>query len=326
MDEPVTTAEPGMALPPATSTAPAASMPAESRQRMRDGTELFLRTWLPDPMRFPDPLGTLLLVHGLGEHCGRYDHVVQVLCGLGLRVRAYDQRGHGRSGGPRMVVPHADAYVDDLAEIHDGAVRQWNELPIVLGHSMGGLVAARLATARVRPIRALILSSPALALWLSGRMLTLQRVLMALAPRLRVPTRLDAAALSHDAEVVRAYRTDRLVQATVSAGVLETFVRGMAQAQADAPRLEAPTLMLVAGADRIVDPAGSRLFHDNAPADLREMVWYEGACHELFNEAEPWRGEALAAMSEWLRRHLEPQGAAVPVPAPAAAAGATARP
>lgn len=301
-----TTADPGMTAPPIAGPAAGVIVPAESRQRMRDGTELLLRTWLPDPMRYPEPLGTLLLVHGLGEHCGRYQHVADVLCGLGLRVRAYDHRGHGHSGGPRMVVTHADCYVDDLAEIHDGAVRQWNEMPIVLGHSMGGLVAARLATARARPIRALILSSPALALRLSGSMLTLQRVLMALAPRLRVPTRLDAAGLSHDAAVVRAYRTDPLVQATISAGVLETFVRGMAQAQADAPRLEAPTLMIVAGADRIVDPAGSRTFHDNAPADLREMVWYDGGYHELFNETEPWRSEAFAAVSGWLRRHLEP--------------------
>ncbi|CAG9175043.1 alpha/beta hydrolase [Cupriavidus pampae] len=280
--------------------------PVESRQRMRDGTELLLRTWLPDAQRYEEPLGTLLLVHGLGEHCGRYQHVVEALCALGLRVRAYDHRGHGVSGGPRMVAPHADSYVDDLAEIYDGAVRQWNELPIVLGHSMGGLVAARFATARVRPIRALILSSPALALYLSPRMLRLQRVLMAFVPRLRVPTKLDASGLSHDPEVVRAYRTDPLVQATITAGALETFVRGMAQAQADAPRLEAPTLMLVAGADRIVDPAGSRRFHDNAPDDLCSMEWFADGYHELFNETEPRRGEAFAAMTDWLRQHLVP--------------------
>ncbi|NYH97368.1 alpha/beta hydrolase [Cupriavidus plantarum] len=312
MDEPVTIADDNIrarnigraGAPPDQAPASMPILPAEGRHRMRDGTELLLRTWLPDPLRYPEPLGTLLLVHGMGEHCGRYQHVAEALCALGLRVRAYDHRGHGLSGGPRMVVPHANAYVDDLAEIYDGAVRQWNELPIVLGHSMGGLVAARFATARVRPIRALILSSPALALFLSPRMLTFQRVLMALAPRLRVPTGLDATGLSHDAEAVRAYRTDPLVQSTVSAGVLETFVRGMSQAQADAARLEAPTLMLVAGADRIVDPAGSRTFHGNAPDDLCSMEWFPEGYHELFNETEPLRGEAFVAMTDWLRRHL----------------------
>lgn len=298
MNEPVT------AFALAGAPAPAI-VPAESRQRMRDGTELLLRTWLPDPQRFSEPLGTVLLVHGLAEHAGRYPHVAAALCAMGLRVRAYDHRGHGASGGPRMAVPHPDSYLDDLAEIHDAAVRQWHELPILLGHSMGGLVAARFATARVRPIRALILSSPALALKLSSTMLTLHRVLLALAPRMRVPNPIDARLLSHDPEVARAYRTDPLVQGTITASVLETLVRGMPQAQADAPRLEAPMLMLVGGADRIVDPQGSRTFFDNAPEDLREMAWFETGFHEVFNEAEPLRGQVFAALADWLCRHLE---------------------
>ncbi len=301
MNEPVT----ATGVPAAHETSATATAATESRQRMRDGTELLLRTWLPDPQRYPEPLGTVLLVHGLAEHCGRYPHVAAALCALGLRVRAYDHRGHGASGGPRMVVPGPNAYLDDLAEIHDAAVRQWNELPIVLGHSMGGLIAARFATARVRPIRALILSSPALALRLSSTMLTMHRVLLALVPRMRVPNPIDARLLSHDPEVARAYRTDPLVQGTISASVLETFMRGMAQAQADASRLEAPMLMLVGGADRVVDPQGSRSFFDNAPKDLRDMVWFDTGYHEIFNEAEPLRGEVFAALTDWLRRHLE---------------------
>ncbi|MHA7682334.1 alpha/beta hydrolase [Cupriavidus sp. PET2-C1] len=281
--------------------------PIESRQRMRDGTELFLRTWQPDPELFPEPAGSLLLVHGLAEHCGRYQHVAELLCGLGLRVRAYDQRGHGASGGPRMVAEHPDVFVEDLTEIHDAAVGQWQELPFLLGHSMGGLVAARFATARVRPIRALVLSSPALALRLSAPMLALHRMLLTLVPRLRVPNPIDARYLSHDAAVVAQYRADPLVQGTISAGVLETFVRGMAQAQTDAPMLEAPMLMLVAGDDRIVDPAGSRRFFDNAPPDLRDALWFDTGYHEIFNEAQPLRGEVLAALTGWLRKHLQPQ-------------------
>ena len=298
MDQPVMATHPS-------DTAPAAPAAVESRQRMRDGTELLLRTWLPDPQRYPAPLGTVLLVHGLAEHSGRYAHVAATLLALGLRVRAYDHRGHGASGGPRMVVPGPDRYLDDLAEIHDAAVRQWHELPILLGHSMGGLVAARFATARGRPIRALVLSSPALALKISNSMLTMHRVLLALAPNIRVPNPIDARLLSHDVEVARAYRTDPLVQGTISACVLESMIRGMAQAQADAPRLEAPMLMLVGGADRIVDPQGSRSFFASTPEDLREMVWFDTGYHEIFNEAEPLRGEVLAALADWLRRHLE---------------------
>lgn len=282
--------------------------PVQSRQRMRDGTELLLRTWQPDPARFAEPLGSVLLVHGLAEHAGRYQHVADVLCGLGLRVRAHDLRGHGASGGARMVADHPDVYLNDLAEIYDAAMPGWHELPILLGHSMGGLIAARFATARVRPVRALVLSSPALALRLSGPMLALQRVLLALAPRLRVPNPIDARHLSHDPAEVAAYRADPLVQTTITAGVLEGFIRGMAQAQADAALLEAPTLMLVGGADRVVDPAGSRTFFDNAPPELREAVWFEQGYHEIFNEAQPLRGEVFAALTGWLQRRLQQQG------------------
>lgn len=315
MDRPSTAAPAEPAAIGADGAGPAVAAPArpvtpiESRQRMRDGTELLLRTWQPDPDLFPQPAGSLLLVHGLAEHCGRYQHVAQMLCGLGLRVRAYDQRGHGASGGPRMVAEHADVFVEDLTEIHDAAVGQWQELPFLLGHSMGGLVAARFATARVRPIRALVLSSPALALRLSGPMLALHRMLLALVPRLRVPNPIDARYLSHDAAVVAQYRADPLVQGTISAGVLESFVRGMAQAQTDAPLLEAPMLMLVAGDDRIVDPAGSRRFFDTAPPDLRDARWFDTGYHEIFNEAQPLRGEVCAALTDWLRKHLQPPAA-----------------
>ena len=95
------------------------------------------------------------------------------------------------------------------------------------------------------------------------------------------------------------------MQGTISASVLESFLHGMAQAQADAPRLEAPMLMLVGGADSIVDPQGSRTFFDGAPEDLRELVWFDTGFHEIFNEAEPLRGEVFAALTGWLRRHLE---------------------
>ncbi|ESJ18696.1 MULTISPECIES: alpha/beta hydrolase [unclassified Cupriavidus] len=280
--------------------------PAESRQRMRDGTELLLRTWLPDSRLWPEPSGTLLLVHGLAEHCGRYAHVAARLCALGLRVLAYDQRGHGASGGARMVAERPDVFLEDLVEIYDGAVQRWPELPIVLGHSMGGLVAARLATSRVRPVRALVLSSPALALRIDGAMLTLQRMLLTLAPNLRVPSPIRPSDLSHDPAEVASYRSDPLVQRTLTAGILHSMMLGIERAQADAPLLEAPTLLLVAGADRVVDPAGSRRFCDNAPADLRECVWFEHAYHEIFNEQAALRTEVLDALSDWLRRHLQP--------------------
>ncbi|TWG88101.1 lysophospholipase [Cupriavidus gilardii J11] len=298
-------ASPPAAIPAATM----AAMPgAESRQRMRDGTELLVRTWLPDPARWPDPRGTLLLVHGMSEHSGRYLHVIGQLCDLGLRVRAFDLRGHGRSGGARMVAPRPDCFHEDLVEIYDATVQQWPELPIVFGHSLGGLVAARLATARTRPIRALVLSSPALGLHLPAAGMALHRVLLTLAPDLRVPSPVRPADLSHDANEVARYRADPLVQRTVTAGLLQSVIDGIARVQEDAPLLEAPTLLIAASADRVVDPAGSRRFCDNAPSDLCESAWIDGAFHEVFHETQTLRVQAFDALTGWLRGHLEPAG------------------
>ncbi|MBY4897681.1 alpha/beta hydrolase [Cupriavidus sp. AU9028] len=280
--------------------------PVETRQRVRDGTELLVRTWEPDPASAAEPLGTLLLVHGMAEHGGRYPELVRTLLALGLRVRAYDHRGHGRSGGARMVTPAPDTLLEDLVQVYDATVQRWPELPLLFGHSMGGLLAARLATARLRPIRALILSSPALGLHLSGLPQTLHRILLTLAPNLRVPSPIHPASLTHDPVQSARYRSDPLVQRTVTAGLLQSILLGLDRAQADAPLLEAPTLVLSGSADRVVDPAAIQRFCDNAPADLCQCVRFEGAYHELLNEAQPWRSQVFDALSVWLRQHLQP--------------------
>src|SRR4051794_30330803 len=125
--------------------------------RASDGTDLSLRRWpAPDAAQ---RRGTLLLLHGLGDHCGRYAHVADALTPLGLDVVAYDHRGHGRSEGVRGGLPHPDALLDDLKLVYDSL----GEEAFLLGHSLGGTVAARAVSGGWVAPRALILSSPALA-------------------------------------------------------------------------------------------------------------------------------------------------------------------
>ena len=226
--------------------APAEVNAVESRQRMKDHTELLVRTWLPAPDS-GEPRGTVILVHGMAEHSGRYPHVAKVLTDLGLRVRAFDLRGHGKSGGPRMALDAQDNYLTDLAEIIDAAVAEWHEMPFVLGHSMGGLIVARFTTARIRPVRGVLLSSPALRVKLPPGAGIVRGILSALAPRLAVPNPVDPAKLSHDPSVGPAYRADPLVQSTISASLLEFMLNAITQAQQDAPRLEAPMLLMAGG-------------------------------------------------------------------------------
>src|SRR5881398_3442397 len=162
-----------------------------------DGDNLAVQDWqLPEGVR---PRAQILLVHGLGEHAGRYDTVARVLNGWGFAVRGYDQYGHGDSDGARGGLPHPNRLLDDLADLIESTrVRNPGVPLIVVGHSLGGLVAASFVARTLRAIDGLVLTSPALSMRLSP----VQRMLMAIVPRiapnLTVSNRLDPRFLSHD--------------------------------------------------------------------------------------------------------------------------------
>lgn len=273
--------------------------------RSADGLRLQLHHWAPASADGP---GTVLLVHGLGEHAGRYAHVSVALNNAAWRVVAYDQRGHGRSEGPRGVIASADSLLADLAGVVDH-VRGAHRGPLLLlGHSMGGAVAARFVAESEqvqparwsRPVDGLVLSSPALQARLSGW----QRVQLAigerLLPDLAQRNGINSAGLSHDAEVVRAYEADPLVHDRISARLARFILDAGAAARAAAPRWTLPTLLMWGGADPIVDPAGSRAFAAAAPAEVVSAFEFESLRHEIFNETE--RAGVLMRLAQWLRR------------------------
>ena len=211
-----------------------------------DGDNLAIQDWPLDddqPMR-----GVVLLVHGLGEHAGRYDHVARRLNSWGFAVRGPDQYGHGESGGARGGLPTAHRLLDDLADIVDSTrLRMSSKMPLILrGHSLGGLVAARFVSLAMRPVEALVLSSPALDPGLSAFQKFLVSVLPKIAPDLRVGNGLDPSMISHDPEVVAAYRADKLVK-----------------------------------------PQGSRDFAAAAPKEVVTAHCFETLYHEIFNELDP---------------------------------------
>jgi alpha-beta hydrolase superfamily lysophospholipase len=255
-----------------------------------------------------NPRGTLLLVHGLGEHSGRYGHVIQLAHDAGFSVLAYDHRGHGRSPGRKGVLPKTTTMLEDLASIVDMVTVR----PLVLlGHSMGGAVASRFVAEALtehgeepakwhRKVDFLALSSPALA----SRLKTVDRIKLAigraLTPSLAIPNGLDPDKVSHDPEVVRAYKADPLNHDRVTPRLVD-FILGAGKVVRDrAGKWRVPTLLMFAGADELVDPKGSRAFVFAAPRYVVKAHEFPGAYHELFNETEPTRGEALAMLREWL--------------------------
>ncbi len=263
-----------------------------------DGDNLAIQDWPLDP---GTPLrGVVLLVHGLGEHAGRYDELAQRLNSWGFAVRGYDQYGHGESGGVRGGLPSDNRLVEDLADVLSSTRKRMDAgLPLLLlGHSMGGLVAARLVALGLAPVDGLVLSSPAFDPGLNAIQQLLLAVLPAIAPDLRVRNGLDPTWISHDPQVVQAYRQDKLIHDRISGRLARFIADGGAAVLAAAPLWQVPTLLLYAGADKLVSPRGSAAFAKAAPARAVTAHCFEGHYHEIFNELE--REPVYARLQQWL--------------------------
>lgn len=264
---------------------------------MQDGTRLHVVDYHPAS----PASGSVVILHGLGEHAGRYPHVADFFVARGFAVRTYDHRGHGRSDGKRGDVPGNDTLLDDAyAVMADWRAQSRTPAvpPLLLGHSMGGLFAARFATEGRTPLSGLVLSSPALALPLNGAQKLLLKTLSALAPGLAVSNGLKVRYLSHDAAVVAAYQADPLVHDRISARLLNAMLAAIDGAQQAAASLSIPVLLLVSGSDRLVDARGSRDFHARLQPALARLIEYPSLYHELFNETEA--AQVFGDLDHWL--------------------------
>jgi alpha-beta hydrolase superfamily lysophospholipase len=269
--------------------------------RTRDGLELQRRDWPSGDAR-----GTIVVVHGLGEHIGRYAHVAARLNANGWSVVGYDQRGHGASPGERGRLGADDDLLADLAAVLD-TVRLETRGPLVLlGHSLGGLVVARFVAGGLeapkpawqREVDALVMSSPALDIGMTIGQRALLATLGPIAPDLAVANGLAPDSVSRNVAVVSGYGADPLVHDRVTARLTRFIVDSGKEALALAPRWRLPTLLLYAGSDRCVRPAGSAAFAAAAPAGVVVAREFPALFHEIFNEPE--QDEVLAVLSAWL--------------------------
>jgi len=276
----------------------AASDSTLSTYTASDGDNLAVQDW-------PAPEGTALrgvvvLVHGLGEHAWRYDPLARRLNDWGFAVRGYDQYGHGESGGVRGALPETMRFIDDLVDLIDTTrMRMEPGTPlIVFGHSMGGLVASAMVGLRDVPVEGLVLSSPALDAGLSKFQKLLLSVLPRIAPNFAVGNGLNPDFISHDPAVVAAYKADPLVHDRISGRLARFIADGGPWVLERAPHWKVPTLLLYAGADHLVNPAGSRAFAAAAPKQVVTSQCFPDLFHEIFNEldAEP----VFEALRQWL--------------------------
>ena len=268
----------------------------------QDGLRLHLKRWPAGAAA----RGTVQIVHGLGEHIGRYEHVAAALNAAGWHVAGHDQRGHGRSEGPRGGLPHPLALLGDLAMVTDH-VRSGGT-HVLLGHSLGGLVAARFVAENLhyqaarfaRDFDALVLSSPALDIGLGSGNRWLLGMLGRLAPNLRLSNGLKPQWICRDPAVVQAYSADPLVHDRVTPRLVRFMVDNGAHVLSLAPRWRVPTLLLWAGEDLCVRPEGSQAFAAAAPPGVLHKRCYRKLYHEIFNEPE--QRDVLADLTQWLRR------------------------
>jgi alpha-beta hydrolase superfamily lysophospholipase len=275
----------------------------------RDGHNLAIFDWpLPNGVR---PRGVVLIVHGLGEHAWRYNDLALQLNDWGFIVRAYDQRGHGDSSGAPGVLPEEDALIEDLFEVVDDTrsrlAERWECPLILLGHSMGGLVASTFVQRAMAPIDLLVLSSPALDTGLSAVKRKLIGLMMTVAPDKPLGNGLDASKISHDPKVVAAYRKDRRVHDRISARLARFIDENGPIVIRAAREWAVPTLLMYAGDDHLVSPAGSAAFAAAAPANVVHARRFDGLYHEIFNELE--KAPVMSTLRAWLQVHAPAQKA-----------------
>ncbi|GAB6101703.1 alpha/beta hydrolase [Thermococcus atlanticus] len=246
--------------------------------------------------KFGEPkLGWVVLVHGLGEHSGRYGKLISMLNDAGFAVYTFDWPGHGRSGGKR-----GHASIEETLRIIDSIIEEIGEKPFLFGHSLGGLAVIRYAETRPDKILGVIASSPALAKSpeTPAFMVTLAKFLGKIAPGITMSNGLKPELLSRNPAAVEGYINDPLVHDRISAALGRSIFENMERAHSEAGRIAVPVLILVGTGDLITPPEGARRLFEKLRVEDKTLKEFEGAYHEIFEDPE-WGEEFHRVIVEW---------------------------
>jgi len=270
--------------------------PRVGRLRSLDGTHLFWRAW-----EVPSPRATFAVIHGLGEHSGRYERFAAAMGERQFSTFAVDLRGMGKSEGARGHVERWSEWVQDAAAL----VAMVQDHPsagevIPVGHSFGGVVLLSAVIREAILARRFVLSSPALQpmVRVPAWKLRLGRVASRVLPRLTLSNEVDPATVSRDPAVVRAYRTDRLVHDKISSRLFTEWAAAGAEVYRRAEEIRTPFLMILGQGDRLIDPAGGRRLAElvRPPGEVT-VKEYPDRYHEPFNDLDA--AEVFDDLAEW---------------------------
>lgn len=276
-------------------------MYAHAELTTRDGLALHYHTWTPPTA----PRALVFIVHGIGEHGFRYDHVGRAMAQAGYLVVAPDHRGHGRSDGERTYFASFDQPVADLRQLYEVFIRQHRGLPVFLyGHSMGSGIALKYALTYQSELRGLILTGTVITLGEGQSPLALAavRLVGARFPKLRLVPPLPTDTLSTDPATVRAYEADPLVDhQRLRVGMVHQLIELGREIRSKAHRLAIPLLVMHGEDDQLTPISGSQLIYQEASTSDKTLRTYPGLRHELVNERG--RESIIQEMIDWLNKH-----------------------
>jgi alpha-beta hydrolase superfamily lysophospholipase len=265
----------------------------------KDNKTLFAQYWKPDH----ESGKTILLVHGLGEHSGRYERWASLFVDQGFNFLTFDLRGHGKSGGKRVYAKSIEVLLDDIDILFDKGRELFPESKFVLyGHSMGGTLVLNHIIRRNRPVDALIVSSP----WLKlpkeppAPVLAIASFANRFFPKVRVDNNLDPENRSHDPEVQRNFSNDPLNTTRISLRLFNEMYHAGYHAFRNVYKINYPFLLMHGTEDKITSPRASENYVMNTSSRTRLKLW-EGQYHELHNELI--YEQVFKETIEWLASH-----------------------
>ncbi len=269
--------------------------------KSKDGLTLFYQSWIPD-----HPKAMLLIVHGFGEHTGRYQNVVDALLPEGYALHAFDLRGHGKSEGITNYVDSFDQYIDDVKAFHD-VIRKTNpDLPLfLLGHSMGSCIASYFTSKHEHLLKGLILSGCGIRVGegVNPLLKLMAGMISKIAGKSTIDTRLDPNSLSHDPSVVKAYINDPLVHyEKITARLAYELMKRFGKVATVLSKIRIPVLLQSGSEDKAVQ--GVKDLIKELKTDNFTCHVYDGLFHEVYNETAEKRKIVLDDLKNWLNEHV----------------------
>lgn len=264
----------------------------------KDGTKLYVRSWLPNGT----PSAVVVLVHGLKSHSGLYEWPGSEMANAGFAVYALDLRGHGKSAGERLYAANMGAYVEDVHAAVNLAASRHSQPIFMLGHSAGGVIACEFALVAQHELAGLICESFALEVPASKATLSLLKGIARIVPHLGV-FKLKDEDFSRDPAFVARIKADPLIpRQGYPAQTIAALARTDERLHTELARITIPVLVLHGTADHLTLPSGSKHFSEIAGSPDKTLMLYQGHYHDLLNDVgkEQVFGDVIA----WIARHL----------------------